>query len=383
MKILYITNYDTMYGANTSLFWMMISLKQDYGVEPYLLVPGGGKIGQLCQKAAIPCLCYDFRISALPENTKWIGFRKLTRRFMRYTDFYRIWKTINSQDIHFDLIHSNSSIFDIGVFLAKRWKIPHVWHIREFAKEDYGLVSVLNKRTIRNQYMNSDAVIAISDAIQERIFSYSNLIPVRKIYNGIHLVEKYEKKYAKDDVINFCIIGSICRRKNQLDTVKACIKLEEKGLSNYCLYIVGDTGGDYYQEILQYIAEHPILQEKIIFTGYCDDVNQFLKDKDVGIMASDAEAFGRVTVEYMANYMPVIGTNTGGTPEVVGDAGKLYEPHNIDQLGEYMSYFICNMRVLERDGMLARKQSEFFSAEKNAESIHEIYQEVYNARKKQ
>lgn len=379
MKVLYITNYDTMYGANTSLLGMMAELKQNFGVEPYLLVPGGGEIKKLCDREGIPCFCYDFRISALDENTRYLKLRKWTRRGMRYVDFYRVWKAISKEKIGFDLVHSNSSIFDIGYFLARRWRVPHIWHVREFVKEDYGLESVVGKNVLKRQLSGSDAVIAISDKIKKEILKQSRMINVRKIYNGVRVTRQYTKSYRKGNITRFCIIGTIQTRKNQLDAVVACKKLEEKNFCNFQLYIVGGRGGTYYEEILEYLNQNPTLSDKIIFTGYCDDVNLFLLDKDVGIMASDAEAFGRVTVEYMANYMPVIATKTGGTPEVVGEAGDYFLPHDIDSLAELMALYIEDEERVCIKGNLARERAVNFTTERNAERIYEVYKEVSHA----
>ena len=52
------------------------------------------------------------------------------------------------------------------------------------------------------------------------------------------------------------------------------------------------------------------------------------QEADVALMCSRAEAFGRVTVEAMKASLPVCGTDSGGTPEIVIDGvnGLLFEP---------------------------------------------------------
>ena len=375
MKVLYITNYDTMYGANKSLFTMMTLLQKEYGVEPYLLVPGigGGVIGGLCTQYNIPLFTYDFRISAIDENTKFKNLRKCTRRCMRYVDFYRILRWINKQGVKFDLVHSNSSIFDIGYFLSRRWKIPHVWHIREFAKKGCALELVLNSKSICRKYRKSSAVIAISKSIYEYIAHINKAIPLKLIYNGIDIPKKYEKKYVEKEKVNFCVVGSLNSRKNVLEVIKACVELQSNNIANYRLYIVGHNEGEYYEELKNYIENHSEISEHIIFTGYCKDVNSFLKKMDIGIMASEVEAFGRVTVEYMANYMPVIGTNTGGTPEVIDCEEDLYEPHDIIRLSELMKKYIESPALIKEKGEQNRLKAENFTAEKNADEIYNLY----------
>lgn len=373
MKVLYITNYGTMYGANKSLYNMICLLKKDYGVEPYVLASGGGPIIDLCEKSDIKCFCDDFRISAIDENTKHKSIRKMTRRIMRYKEFMNFAKKIEKLGIQFDIIHSNSSIFDIGLFLSQYWRVPHVWHIREFAKEDYGLESIFTQKEILKKYRLSDAVIAISDAIKNRIISYGEGIRTYRIYNGIHVCEEYEKKYCDDGIVKFCIVGSIKEQKGQLDCVKACNLLKQKNIDDFKLYIVGGTGGVYSKEIEKYIENHPKIKDNIVFTGYCDQVDDLLKNMDVGIMASYEEAFGRVTVEYMANYMPVIGTNTGGTPEILTKDGRFFKPTDFVQLSNHMEDLMNHKEKLKVEGKRSRRIAEKFSRENNAKEIYDIY----------
>ena len=53
MKILFLTHYDNMYGANRALFHLMKGLKQDYGAEPILVIPAEGEMSQALAKLEI------------------------------------------------------------------------------------------------------------------------------------------------------------------------------------------------------------------------------------------------------------------------------------------------------------------------------------------
>ena len=377
MKVLYITNYADMYGANRALLTMMSLLQGEYDIEPYLLISGNlGDMGAGCEKEGIPCLGYDFRISAIDENTKWKPVRRVTRRIMRYVDFYKIYRKIKMEGLHFDLVHSNSSVFDIGLFLAKKWKVPHVWHVREFAKEGCGLEIVYGKNAMKRKYAASSMMIAISDAIAESIRHLGSKIRVRKIYDGIVLPQPYNKEFIQDGILKFCIVGGLSEKKNQLDVIKACERLIQQGLYAFQLYIVGDTFGNYYEEMQDYLVDKDQLRQRVVFTGYRKDVHLLLAHMDVGVMATDIEAFGLVTVEYMSNYMTVIGTNAGGTPELLGGTGRLFKPHDIEALAQAMCFYIEHPEVLEKNKEAVRKQAELFSAEKNAEIIYKCYKEV-------
>ena len=54
--------------------------------------------------------------------------------------------------------------------------------------------------------------------------------------------------------------------------------------------------------------------------GPTRDVGHYWSAAHVGLMCSECEAFGRVTVEAMRAGLPVCGTNAGGTPEIIEPA---------------------------------------------------------------
>jgi glycosyltransferase involved in cell wall biosynthesis len=275
----------------------------------------------------------------------------------------------------FDLIHSNSSIFDIGLFLSKKFNIPHVWHVREYL-QSYDYDYIYGRKTIINKYKDSDVIIAISDNIESYIKGLNKEINVRKIHNGIVLPKAYRKEYCIGNIVRFCIVGAVQLHKNQMDVIKAADCLIKRGYREFEIYIVGDIGGDYYNQISKYLSDKEELLKRVIFTGYCDNVIEFLKDKDVGIMASDMEAFGRVTIEYMANYMPVIGTNTGGTVELIKDVGILYEPHDVEALAEAMRSYVENPEKLQYSCNAVRNRAEIYDADTNAKLVFETYREL-------
>ena len=65
-------------------------------------------------------------------------------------------------------------------------------------------------------------------------------------------------------------------------------------------------------------------------------------------MCSRSEAFGRVTVEYLRRGRPVIGTRSGGTPELVEDGvtGFLYEPGDCTALAHRIELLASSNAML-------------------------------------
>ena len=103
--------------------------------------------------------------------------------------------------------------------------------------------------------------------------------------------------------------------------------------------------------------------------------SETLLEERLGVYATGwAEQFGHVIVEAMACGTVMVGSNNGEIPNVIGDAGKVFEEGSVDRLSEIFLELIRSpelMRDLSEkgrrrvdihytDAMLARKQLEFY-----------------------
>lgn len=61
-----------------------------------------------------------------------------------------------------------------------------------------------------------------------------------------------------------------------------------------------------------------------------------------------AEQFGRVLVEAMACGVPVIGSDSGSIPDVVGEAGLIFKAKNVDDLTEKLKIMISDYELRQR-----------------------------------
>lgn len=80
------------------------------------------------------------------------------------------------------------------------------------------------------------------------------------------------------------------------------------------------------------------------YTGFQPDVGRFMSALDIFVLPSDCEPFGLVTIEAMARGIPVVGTDSGGTPEIIrhGENGYLVPPRNAKAIAEAVYDLICN-----------------------------------------
>ena len=91
--------------------------------------------------------------------------------------------------------------------------------------------------------------------------------------------------------------------------------------------------------------------------GHTEDPLPYFGEAHVALMCSRQEAFGRVTVEAMKMGRPVIGVNSGGTPELVRDGfnGFLYTPGDLKDLADKIEILCADRERTRRLGLQARE----------------------------
>jgi glycosyltransferase involved in cell wall biosynthesis len=134
------------------------------------------------------------------------------------------------------------------------------------------------------------------------------------------------------------IIGRIDPLKGQHTAIEAIGHLHSRGIPAHLL-VTGETtlheGNAYHHEIQQLVSQLN-LAEYVHFRPYTTEVYKFYHAIDVFTLCSKGETFGTVTIEAMACSLPVIATNSSGSPEILqqGSCGLLFTPGDSAMLAE-------------------------------------------------
>lgn len=378
MKVLFITHYSAFYGANRSLLQLIIELKDHFDIEPFVIVREEGGFVKELESRNIPVLRYRYYNWLNLENSL---VKSYIKKILNGLCFRCIkHNLIKNFDAKFDLIHTNSSATNLGGYISKYLKIPHLWQIREYGYLDYNLVyynGIFKATKFMNE--NSSAIVVISEDLKNYYSNYIKADKLNVIYNGIKVKSPFEKQRELSKALNLCFIGVICESKNQIEAIKACEYLiKEKRVYNLVLHIVGSGPTKYVNFLKNYVLNND-LQHNIKFIGYLNNVNDFLEKMDVGLVSSKSEAFGRITIEYMMNKMPVIASNTGANPELIenNSEGFLYKYGTPIEMASCIERFIGNNDLIKYMGENAYKKAiHDFSSTKNAAKIFSLYKEI-------
>lgn len=377
IRVLFITHVTGMAGANRSMLQLIEELRELYNVTPVVLLPCASDDGiGLKQKLETRNITYietEIKFFKQGEVTveKGIDYLRLLRGNGKF------YKRLVSYS--FDIIHSNSSVIDVGAYLSRQLGCIHVWHLRDFGDLDYGLYSVLGDKYERFTYKKGDCFIAISNAVKEHFASKIDVSRIHVIYNGISEDMGLEQAKHKDKKIQFLCAGVICEGKNQKEILLAVDELvNRRNVCGFHLTLVGLQSLYYVKTLEDFICQKG-LQNYVTILQEMDGIAALLARMDVGIVPSVCEAFGRVTVEYMLQNLAVIVSDSGANPEIVngGEVGMIYQLGNPMNLAEKMQLFINDRNQIlmyAKRGRIYAK-SHFLSSY-NSKRIYELYSSV-------
>jgi len=375
-NILFITHFGGLYGSNKSLL-DLISELNNQEVKSHIVTPQEGLLKQIIEPKKTPLkilpVTWWMTTKKFSVSRLWQFFRKLYISQTNFDHFIKLW------DI--DLIYSNSSVFPVGRLAAIRNNIPHIWHLREFGDLDFSLKYILPKLLCRNFIRKSQAIICNSEAVRKHYFQGKSQNNVSVIYNGIASKAEFEALYQiknknkQNESFTFLMVGAISPKKGQETAIKALAKLKKNGI-NAKLIITGSGKDNYIQTCKQLVRKLGI-EEDVSFTGYISDPYEVYFKSDCLLMCSEYEAFGRVTAEAMSACLPVIGRNSGGTPEVIadGETGILY--NTFDELVAEMIKLVQNPEIGIQMGLAGwQRAKNLFNIEDYAANVYQVIQSV-------
>lgn len=186
--------------------------------------------------------------------------------------------------------------------------------------------------SLRNKLLShADGFIAISKAIRQEYMECE--IPLDKIKdlpNGIDTEIYYPgdlkgKKNLREslnlpDKIVFSYTGKLNRGKG-LEMLLRAWKTIVAEYENTLLVLVGSGGNQFLsceKELRAYSTREGI-QDRIIFTGYVENVADYLRASDYFILPSESEAHPLSLLEALACGIPSVATKAGGITDIIED----------------------------------------------------------------
>ncbi|CAI9281252.1 unnamed protein product [Lactuca saligna] len=162
---------------------------------------------------------------------------------------------------------------------------------------------------------------------------------------------------------------------------------EEKKQGGEIKLLIGSVGSKsnkvfYVKSLLKFLSNHSDLEKSVLWTPATTRVASLYSAADVYVINSQGigETFGRVTIEAMAFGIPVLGTDSGGTKEIVEqNVTGLLHPighQGTSILSKNLQYLLKNPSERQRMGLQGRQKVQNMYLKKH---MYKIFWEVlYN-----
>ena len=201
----------------------------------------------------------------------------------------------------------------------------------------------------RYQIAKADAVIYVSQSALQ--FSYPSKANVQVAASNVQIEKSafYKKTDAPSAPFQIGMIGTL---KNKLKgvhiAIDACRILKDEGI-DFTFHILGPGDPAPYQLMVNEAG----LQNHVTFDGIRESgtpVYEWLRDLDLYIQPSLQEGVPRAMIEAMAQSLPCIGTNVGGTSELLNERW-IIKPGDAQALASTITTMLADPKMMRDEGL--------------------------------
>ena len=240
----------------------------------------------------------------------------------------------------------------------------------DFQENNHGLFISLQKM-IRNWSINkSNLIITPSQHLKNFIDKIGFDKNIFVINNGVN-IEQHNKVVLENNIIQLLVVSRLVSQKN-IDSIIKAVKVMEN--ENIILNIVGD-GSEINN--LKLLVKKYELDKKINFIGKIENtkLNEYLKNADIFIQASNYEGLPHSILEAMNFEIPILSTDVGGCSVLLnkGERGYIIPmPVSEVEISEGIRKIINNKNEAKSKARLAKN---YLNQEHNFNTNAEIYDE--------
>jgi glycosyltransferase involved in cell wall biosynthesis len=190
--------------------------------------------------------------------------------------------------------------------------------------------------------------------LEKQVIEWTHISPskVHLVPSGIDrtAIKRINKEAARRQLelplhgFTFGLVGRFDLQKGQLLVLDALHRCTNAAIN---LVFLGEPTRNETNHVMEkmetFIKEHHLV-DRVFIRPFMQEVGVFYSALDALIMATKAETFGMVTLEAIAHGIPVVGSNAGGTPDLLHNEtfGRLFEPLNAADLALRMNEMVSN-----------------------------------------
>ncbi|WP_286760423.1 glycosyltransferase family 4 protein [Salegentibacter sp. UBA1130] len=289
-------------------------------------------------------LCCTRQEGLLKEELKSeVGYLFLNKKssldpiaILKFTKYIRMHKI--------NIIHAHGTSWFLGVLIKLSSKLKLVWH------DHYGESENLEARSITvlkplSKYF--DGIISVNKVLKrwaKKTLKTKSVIHLNNfiVENGIK--NPFPKLKGEIDSFKIICVGNIRPQKDHHNLLRA-FEIAASSNRMISLHLIGeDPGTPYSKAVLEEISSS-VAADRIFFYGTQKNISKMLEQANLGILSSRSEGMPLALLEYGMAALPVVCTNVGQIPEVVGNAGILVDRNNSEELAQAILSFAENKEL--------------------------------------
>jgi len=312
-----------------------------------------------------------------PESSKWQYHRlepkKLWTRWRLPLELYLKYR-------HLDLFWTPSHyspLFSPAPTIVSIMDLSYIHYPDMFKSKDLYQLINWTKRSIKQ----AAHILTISEFTKQEIIKHYRVDPTKITVTHLAPVSSYTKYNIRNTIYKniankqyLLYLGTLQPRKNLINLIKAFKILTADKTSTINRLVITGKKGWLYDEIFSLVKKLK-LEKQVIFTGFISEPEKInlIKNAQVLVNPSLYEGFGLPVLEAMNLGTPVAVSDCSSHPEIIDQAGVLFDPLQPKLIAQGIIKAIQNKQKYSRLGKI---QAEQFSWQKCAEKTLKTFYEI-------
>lgn len=248
---------------------------------------------------------------------------------------------------------------------------------------------VMMLQAFESRLKKVDQIITISEFSRQEILRFLKVpehkVTVTYLGAGSHFRPLNIEPKQKQELRSRCklpdsyllYVGTIEPRKN-LERLLQAFDIFRKEMPDSGVKLVMAGGKGWLFEDIFALAKTLQMEKEVIFTDFVEgrDLPNIYNMSVALVYPSLYEGFGLPPLEAMACGIPVISSNTASIPEVVGSAGILVNPYQVDELAHAICQVVGSSELRQEMSRAGLARAQDFSWRKCALETMNVYRQL-------
>ena len=246
----------------------------------------------------------------------------------------------------------------------------------------------MQQKKYRFAQEKADAVIAISQSARQDVINLLGIEPerVHVVYAGVdpsfrplsdEEIAPHLAKFNLQVDSYILTVGTIEPRKNLVRLIQAYHAVWQKQPKSMPKLVLAGATGWFFREVFA-LVKNLGLSKQVLFIGRVDDADLPALYNGALFLAYPTlyEGFGMPALEAMACKTAVLTSNTSSLPEVVGNAGLLIEPTDVDSIMYGLQQLIEDNPYRRKLSQMGLQRATKFAWENAAKETLQLYMSI-------